>query len=155
MIGAYQLLPERIEPLHDLARYYRERGLNHAGLIFAEEGLRKPQSSPASRFVEPDIHSWGMKSEYSILANYAIDPIRKAKGFEICDELALDRNIAASPRNLARISLDKSELRNLPTNFQLMPGMPVIADVRIGERSVLSYFLEKIIPVFKEGFREP
>jgi tetratricopeptide (TPR) repeat protein/SAM-dependent methyltransferase len=104
MIGAYQLLPERIEPLHDLARYYRERGLNHAGLIFAEEGLRKPQSSPASRFVEPDIHSWGLKSEYSILANYAIDPIRKAKGFEICDQLALDRNIADSPRNLARMN---------------------------------------------------
>jgi hemolysin D len=59
------------------------------------------------------------------------------------------------PYYRARISLDKSELRNLPANFQLMPGMPVVADVRIGERSVLSYFLEKIIPVFKEGFREP
>jgi hemolysin D len=59
------------------------------------------------------------------------------------------------PYYRARISLDKSELRNLPANFQLMPGMPVTADVRIGERSVLSYFLEKIVPVFKEGFREP
>jgi tetratricopeptide (TPR) repeat protein/SAM-dependent methyltransferase len=104
MILAYQLKPDRIEPLHDLARYYRERGLHHAGLIFAEEGLHKPRPSPANRFVEADIHAWGMKSEYSILANYAVDPARKAKGFAVCDELALSRDVADGPRNLARMN---------------------------------------------------
>lgn len=53
------------------------------------------------------------------------------------------------------ISLDRSELRNLPKDFVLVPGMPVRADIKVGERSVLSYFLEKIVPVAKEGFREP
>ena len=53
------------------------------------------------------------------------------------------------------IDLTKSELHNLPVGFELVPGMPVVTDIKVGERSVLSYFLQKIVPIFKEGLREP
>ena len=53
------------------------------------------------------------------------------------------------------ISLDQSKLYNLPASFRLVPGMPVTADIKFGDRSILSYFFQKMIPVFKEGFREP
>jgi HlyD family secretion protein len=36
-----------------------------------------------------------------------------------------------------------------------MPGMPITADVKVGTRSVLSYFIDKILPVAYEGLREP
>ena len=39
--------------------------------------------------------------------------------------------------------------------FRIIPGMPVTADVKIGERTVLSYLLGRVVPVAKEGMREP
>lgn len=59
------------------------------------------------------------------------------------------------PYYRVKISLDQSKLRNLPEDFRIVPGMPVVADIKIGERSVMSYFLQSMIPVIKEGFREP
>jgi HlyD family secretion protein len=43
----------------------------------------------------------------------------------------------------------------VPAGFRLMPGMPVTADIKVGKRTVLAYLLERIIPVTKEGMREP
>ena len=36
-----------------------------------------------------------------------------------------------------------------------MPGMPVTADVKVGERSVLGYFITKILPVAYDSMHEP
>ena len=55
----------------------------------------------------------------------------------------------------SRISLDKVELRDLPPDFKLMPGMPVTADIKIGERTALGFFFERLVPVATEGMREP
>ena len=62
------------------------------------------------------------------------------------------------PRTLyyrAGISLDKLSLHNTPPGFRPMPGMPVTADVKVGTHSLLSYFIDKILPVAYDGFREP
>jgi HlyD family secretion protein len=53
------------------------------------------------------------------------------------------------------ISLDKLTLRNTPAGFRLMPGMPVVADVNVGKRTVLSYFIDKMLPVAFDSLREP
>ena len=34
-------------------------------------------------------------------------------------------------------------LHNTPPGFRLMPGMPLTADVKVGTRSILAYFISK------------
>ena len=55
----------------------------------------------------------------------------------------------------AEISLDKLALHDTPAGFRPMPGMPITADVKVGTRSVLSYFIDRTLPVAYEGLREP
>jgi HlyD family secretion protein len=55
----------------------------------------------------------------------------------------------------AKISIDKTEFRNLPPEFHFMPGMALTADIEVGKRTVMTYFLSRTIPVFSEAMREP
>ena len=55
----------------------------------------------------------------------------------------------------ARIAIDRVALRNVPAGFHLIPGMPVTADIKIGRRTVLRYFLGRVMPLAQEGMREP
>lgn len=55
----------------------------------------------------------------------------------------------------SRISLISTQLRNVPEGFRLMPGMKVRAEIKIGKRSVISYFLYPIIRALDESLREP
>ena len=54
-----------------------------------------------------------------------------------------------------RINLLATTLRNVPEGFRLMPGMKVRAEIKVGRRSVISYFLYPIIRAFDESMREP
>ena len=51
--------------------------------------------------------------------------------------------------------LDELMMHDTPPGFRLMPGMPVTADIKVGTRSVLSYFITKIMPVAYGSMREP
>jgi hemolysin D len=55
----------------------------------------------------------------------------------------------------ARLTLDKIELRNTPVGFHLIPGMPIVSDIRVGKQTVLHYMLGRVVPVATEGMREP
>jgi HlyD family secretion protein len=55
----------------------------------------------------------------------------------------------------ARITLDQINLHNTPAGFHLIPGMPVAADVLVGKRTVMAYFLGRALPMVREGMREP
>ncbi len=55
----------------------------------------------------------------------------------------------------ARVTLDEINLHNLPPSFRTTPGMPVNADIRVGQRTILGYFLGRVIPGMSEGMREP
>ncbi len=55
----------------------------------------------------------------------------------------------------ARITLDKIDLHGTPANFHLVPGMPVVADIRIGRRTVMNYLVGRLVPLATEGLREP
>jgi hemolysin D len=59
------------------------------------------------------------------------------------------------PYYRARVSLDRVELRNTPTGFHLVPGMPTTADIKVGKRTVLTYLLERVLPVAYNGMQEP
>ena len=54
-----------------------------------------------------------------------------------------------------RITLDQVNLRDVPASFRVAPGMPVTADIKVGERTVMSYLLGRVLPVALDGMREP
>lgn len=55
----------------------------------------------------------------------------------------------------ARIKITDNQLHNTPADFALTPGMPVSADVKVGKRSIMDYMLQRILPAFSQGMREP
>jgi HlyD family secretion protein len=61
----------------------------------------------------------------------------------------------ARPHYKARIKLTSGELRNVPTSFRLIPGMAVTAEIKAGERRVISYFLYPLLRGLDESIREP
>jgi len=55
----------------------------------------------------------------------------------------------------SRITLDEIKLHDTPTGFRVSPGMPVTADIKVGERTVVGYLLSRVLPVAMSGMREP
>lgn len=55
----------------------------------------------------------------------------------------------------ARIALSEVNLRNVPNNFSLLPGLPLSAEIKVGDRSIMSYFLRPILRGLNESMREP
>ena len=62
---------------------------------------------------------------------------------------------AAEPFFRARITIDRVALHNVPEGFHVSPGMPVTADVKVGKHTILGYLLGLMVPIAREGFREP
>ncbi len=54
-----------------------------------------------------------------------------------------------------RVTIDENKLHDTPAGFRLVPGMPVVADVKVGKRTVLSYLFSRVLPVAMDGMREP
>jgi glycosyltransferase involved in cell wall biosynthesis len=103
-LAAFNQRPQRAEPLYDLARYYRERGMNAASMVFSEMGLTVPWPEGVA-FPEEFIYTAGLREEYWIAAIYSGDSARRDRGHDACNWLALNRKIPASSRDLARSSL--------------------------------------------------
>lgn len=62
---------------------------------------------------------------------------------------------SSEPFYRSRITLDEVKLHDVPPGFRVVPGMPATADIKVGQRTVLSYLLGRILPVTSEGMREP
>jgi HlyD family type I secretion membrane fusion protein len=55
----------------------------------------------------------------------------------------------------ARVRVEKADLRDVPNNFRLIPGMTLQGDVLIGHRTILSYLVEGGLRTGSEAMREP
>jgi hemolysin D len=62
---------------------------------------------------------------------------------------------ARAPFFKARVRLENATLRNVPSNFRLIPGMTVQGDVLVGHRTILSYLVEGGLRTGSEAMREP
>ena len=57
---------------------------------------------------------------------------------------------------LSRADFDRSgRAARCAAGFAVSPGMPVTADVKVGQRTVLKYLLGVMLPVGQEAMREP
>ena len=54
-----------------------------------------------------------------------------------------------------KISMDEMRLHDLPAGFRITPGMPVTADVKVGQRTMFQYLMSRVIPVATGGLHEP
>jgi HlyD family secretion protein len=55
----------------------------------------------------------------------------------------------------ALVKITDARLANLPDGARLIPGMTLQAEIKVGERSVLSYFLNPLTRGLRESIREP
>jgi tetratricopeptide (TPR) repeat protein len=102
LIAAYNYRPSRAESLYDLANYYRNKGMNHAALMAAEEGLRIKRPGDLL-FVNDYVYSTGLREEFTIVAYY--DKDRRDRGFDMCNYVALSKEASEFSREQARGNL--------------------------------------------------
>lgn len=55
----------------------------------------------------------------------------------------------------SRVELTDTRLRNQPEGTHLIPGMTMTAEIKVGSRSVFSYFFNPIVRGLSESIREP
>ena len=104
-LTAFHQRPHRAEPLYDLARYFRDRGMHEVSVLFSEPGLSLPLPEQDVLFLEDFVYSVGIREEFSIAAFYTHDPARKDHGRAVCNAIALDREAPEASRALARSNL--------------------------------------------------
>ena len=101
-LEAYELRPTRVEPLHDLARYFRMKGQYGKAYAFARTGveLERPDDQ---LFINQHIYDWRMLDELSVAAYRIGDyPAAKEAGETILRRVQGGR-LSIPPDDLRRI----------------------------------------------------
>lgn len=65
-----------------------------------------------------------------------------------------DNNLSVPPYFKVRVGITDAKLRNVPTDFRLIPGMTLSGDILVGSRTILSYLLEGALQAGSEAMRE-
>lgn len=66
-----------------------------------------------------------------------------------------DGTVAPERYYKVRADIKSIELRNVPEDLRLIPGMPLQADIVVGQRSIMSFLLDRVMVNSMEGMREP
>lgn len=114
LLAAYSMRPSRVEPLYDLANYFRIEGQNAVSLLFSEPAMKMPMTGD-HLFVNTHAYDLGPKEEFSICAFYV--PDKREAGFSACNELSLSSKASPGMRDLARNNI----YHYLPTLAERVP----------------------------------
>jgi len=68
-LRAYQACPYRAESMHELAQYYRSKGMWNLAFLYASIGVQIPVP-PNPLFIRRDVYDWAMLDELAIAAFY-------------------------------------------------------------------------------------
>ncbi|MBT3700163.1 MAG: HlyD family type I secretion periplasmic adaptor subunit, partial [Alphaproteobacteria bacterium] len=55
----------------------------------------------------------------------------------------------------ARVELLNRDLREVPDSFRLTPGLTGSADITVGKRRIITYFIYPLVRAFDSSFKEP
>ena len=99
---AYNMRPQRVEPIWELAKYHREKGQNPLAVLYAERAMEIPHTKDAL-FVNDYAYDCGAKDEFAIAAFYV--PDKREKGFDVCNELTLKKGPYGFSRELNRTNI--------------------------------------------------
>jgi HlyD family secretion protein len=68
---------------------------------------------------------------------------------------SLRAETSETPKFKARVRLTGTKLNNVPDDFTLVPGMSLRAEVKVGTRRVISFFIYPLVRTLDEALREP
>jgi hypothetical protein len=80
-LKAWEFRPSRVEPLHAIARRYREERSFDLGYLFAERAAEIPFPVEDSLFVRGDIYAWRISDEQAVCASWIG---KQPEAFELC-----------------------------------------------------------------------
>jgi len=66
-----------------------------------------------------------------------------------------DNNQPVPPYFKVVVTIKETRLRNVPSDFRLVPGMTLVGDILVGRRTILSYLMEGALRTGSEAMREP
>jgi len=66
-----------------------------------------------------------------------------------------DEGMPTQPYYKVIVAITDARLRNVPKDFQLIPGLTVSGDILVGRRTIMSYLLEGVMRTGSEAMREP
>ena len=81
-----------------------------------------------------------------------------ARGFQILSRrlgVELSQAQFNDIKDIDTKELDFNELRNVPQNFNLLPGMNVSGNILSGKRSIITYLIYPVIKTINTAMREP
>lgn len=97
-LDAYNFNPDRAEPLHDIAVYYRQNSKNELAYLFAKQGLCIPYPRDQYLFISHPVYEHQFDEEIAIAAYYTRF---KEDGFISVNKLLLKKNIPGYIKDFA------------------------------------------------------
>lgn len=119
-----------------------------------------PADSPMeveARIATKDIGSVGLGDDVRVkLEAFPFSRHGSAKGrlVTIGRDSVTDRQKDTDAFYLGRVTLEDIELRQVSSDFHLIPGMTVVAEISVGKRSILSYLTGPVVGTVSDAMRD-
>ena len=114
-LAAWQARPSRIEPLVELARYYRQRQQYHLAFIYAQHAARLPMTGDIL-FVDAAAYQWRALDELSIAAAWALRDSTDGQPYA-------DAGVQAMRKLLQEKRYPAHEAARIAANAAFLPGL--------------------------------